>query len=673
MEASTRTRRAHVSTLVVTFGLLAIAIAVALVGLRSERHLQGANHVRAVAPIAPLAPGETACQRGEVVPAGTGGIRLRVAGDGARFTVTTGGARGTARVATSGPVDVDLPETTARRVTTVCVTNAGPGPLTLEGGPPASSPRGADGPAAALAAEPASLGGAPLGGRMRIDYLRPHAESWWAFVPVLAERIAGARDALPGDASAYLFVLLAVAAVAAGLARRRLRLKAGLAVALLAALNAVSWGMLVPPFAVPDEQSHLYYAQYLGETGKLPSWRPGAPEYAGDVRTALAGTAFAAVAGDRTARPSWDFEAPDELPRRGTGNAVTASSNPPLYYVAQAAVYRAAHAGDVLDRLAVMRLFSALLAGLTAWCVFAFLRELLPRSPLAWTVGGLLTGLMPMFAFITSGVNNDAGLYLAAAALFLALARILRRGITPRRAAACGAVLGAGVLIKTQLLAFAPAVALAFVLARAPWRAWAAGASAATLPLALYGALGATVWSRPVLDRVGVLGGDSGRSGTLTNQLSYAWQEYLPRLPGMADLVPGIQPYSLWFKGLVGRFGWLDYGFPEWAYLIALVIVGATTVAAGRCLWRERRERARELAVLGLAALGLMGAVATVSYHAVPPFDQGRYLLPLLPLFALIPALAVRTAGRTAGALLLVAALGFSVFAQLVTIARYYG
>jgi 4-amino-4-deoxy-L-arabinose transferase-like glycosyltransferase len=667
MEGSTRTRRVHAPALVVALGLVAIAVAVALVGLRSERHLQGTNHVRAIAAIAPLAPGQTVCQRGEVVPAGTGGIRLRATGDGSPLTVSVGGARGTARGWSSGSVDVDLPETTTRRVTTVCIENRGAGALTIAGGPPAPSPAGAD------AAEPASIDGARLGGRARIDYLRPHAESWWALAPTLAERIAGARDAVPGEASGYLAVLLAVAAVAAGLARRRLRLKAGLAVAVVATLNAISWGMLVPPFAVPDEQSHIYYAQYLAETGKLPSWRLDEPEYADDVRAALAGTAFAAVAFDPTARPSWDVEAADGLPRRGTGNAVTASSNPPLYYVAQAAVYRAAHAGDILDRLAVMRLFSALLAGLTAGCVFAFLRELLPGAPVAWVVGGLCTSLMPMFAFIASGVNNDAGLYLVSAALFLGLARVLRRGLTARRAAACGAALGAGVLIKTQMLAFAPAVGLAFLLARGPWRAWAAGAVAAALPLAVYGVLGATVWSRPLLDRVDVLQADSGRSGTLANQLGYLWQEYLPRLPGMADLVPGIQPYSLWFKGLVGRFGWLDYGFPEWAYLVALVIVGLTTAVAAGVLWRERRERARELAVFGLAALGLMGAVATVSYHAAPPFDQGRYLLPLLPLFALVPALAVRAVGRTAGALLVVAALSFSVFAQLETIARYYG
>jgi hypothetical protein len=199
-------------------------------------------------------------------------------------------------------------------------------------------------------------------------------------------------------------------------------------------------------------------------------------------------------------------------------------------------------------------------------------------------------------------------------------------------------------------------------------------ALAALAPLALYGVAGATVWKRPVVDRVGVLSAPAPRSGSL---LSYVWQEYLPRLPSMQDQVVGVQPWSLWFKGLVGRFGWLDYGYPEWAYALALIAVVAVSVAAGRIAWRRRRGHGRELAVFALAAAGLLGAIAAVSYRAAPPFDQARYLLPLLPLFALVPALVVHAAGPRRGpalaAVLIVAAIGFSGYAQLLTLARYYG
>jgi hypothetical protein len=75
-----------------------------------------------------------------------------------------------------------------------------------------------------------------------------------------------------------------------------------------------------------------------------------------------------------------------------------------------------------------------------------------------------------------------------------------------------------------------------------------------------------------------------------------------------------------------------------------------------------------------------MVAVAHVSYSWFllgAPFEQARYLLPLLPLFALLPALAVRGVGRrfapAAGVLIVTFALGLSVYGQLLTIARFYG
>ena len=42
-----------------------------------------------------------------------------------------------------------------------------------------------------------------------------------------------------------------------------------------------------------------------------------------------------------------------------------------------------------------------------------------------------MAALEPMFGFMTSGVNNDAALYLASGALLLALARLMRRGPSP--------------------------------------------------------------------------------------------------------------------------------------------------------------------------------------------------------------------------------------------------
>jgi 4-amino-4-deoxy-L-arabinose transferase-like glycosyltransferase len=479
---------------------------------------------------------------------------------------------------------------------------------------------------------------------------------------------------------------------------------AGWVIALLTLLNAVAWSIIVPPFHVPDETAHAYYVQYLAETGKLPEARADQAWYSEDELRVLEAQRFYEVVGESRNRMPAGADAERELDaaqapgldRVGVGSAATATSNPPLYYAPVAVAYAVMSGADVTGRLAAMRLVSALMAALTAVCVFLFLRELLPGSPLAWTVGGLAAGLQPMFAFISSGVNNDAGLYLASAALFLAVARVLRRGLTPGRAVAAGLLLALGVLVKTQVIALAPGVALALVLAAwrgrglmSPWRSLAAGAGAALAPIALYGLLGATVWDRPVVDRVGEVtsGAAPGvtRPWLLGEQISYLWQLYLPRAPNLVDLIPAVPAYDMWFKGLVGRFGWLDYGFPDWVYPAAggiWVIVGALAVTR---LWERRevvRRRGAELLVFAAMAAGLATAIAVAAYQSRvnlggESFIQARYLLPLLPLYAVFPALAVGALGRrrapVVAVVLVAGVLAHSLFAQMQTLMRFYG
>lgn len=485
--------------------------------------------------------------------------------------------------------------------------------------------------------------------------------------------------------------------VAADQAPRRAR-RAALVVALLATLNALAWGLIVPPFHVPDETSHVFYAQYLGETGKLPKNTPNTEWYSADEARMLARFNFYSVIGRSDTPPPWSqlvksqVKADNQagLDRVGAGNAASASNNPPLYYLPMAAVYRLTHGLGFLQRLAFMRVLAALMAGLTVLCVFAFLRETLPGSPLAWTVGALLAGLQPMFAFMAAGVNNDGGLYLVTAALLWALARMMRQGLTARRAAAVCGLVGCGILVKTQVIAYVPAVALAFALVlwrerRFPAKALAWGAAAGAAPLVLYGLLGATVWNRPILDRVSEVTAAPGpgvKTAHLGERLNYMWQDFLPRLPLTSDLFPGVRLYHVWFKGLVGRFGWLDYGYPAWAYTLAVAIAVAVGLAAAAHLWQRRtavRRHLGEAIVYLLLVVGLCAAVGYASYGAYlinAPFDQARYLLPLLPLFALMPALAVRAAGPRwaplVSVVLVLVALGYSLFAQVLTLGHYY-
>src|ERR1700753_3359325 len=72
--------------------------------------------------------------------------------------------------------------------------------------------------------------------------------------------------------------------------------RAGRICFLIALVNSAVWGVVVPPFQVPDEISHFGYAQYLAETGKAPDQKPVAP-YSPQEQTALNDSFFYSVIG----------------------------------------------------------------------------------------------------------------------------------------------------------------------------------------------------------------------------------------------------------------------------------------------------------------------------------------------------------------------------------------
>jgi 4-amino-4-deoxy-L-arabinose transferase-like glycosyltransferase len=488
--------------------------------------------------------------------------------------------------------------------------------------------------------------------------------------------------------------------------------------ALVAGLSALTWSLVTPPFHVPDEVSHFAYAQYLAETGELPRENNDL-SYSPEQQTVLHLTDFYLVIGEARGRPPWtraQDRALDDAPAGdpvSTGNAQSATNNPPLYYLLQAVPYHLAASLDLPDRLMFMRLLSVLMAAVTALATFLFVREALPSTPWAWTAGGLVAAFQPLFGFISSGVQNDAMLYMSSALLFLALARAFRHGLTPRRGAAIGAAASLGLLSKLTFIGLIPGALLAVALLA--WRGRDAhdrrtvqkGAVVATAIVATVGLLyiGANValFDRPALPgAIGTTGSSSAaaptdaapgdaapaeQSGGMRERVAYIWQLYLPRLPFMSEQFPGANPMpNLWLHGWIGRFGWLDASWPDAVYRWGrwlLVLLGALAVfATGRRLRRDSawRERWPELVSYAGVALGLLVIIGLGGYRAretgQPGFEQARYLLPLLPLYAAAVGMALRPFGRwapAAAAALVVAAFGHNVLAQLLTISRFYG
>jgi Predicted membrane protein (DUF2142) len=471
---------------------------------------------------------------------------------------------------------------------------------------------------------------------------------------------------------------------------------------LLAFLNAACWSIVTPPFEHYDEQDHFAYVQQIAENGRLPTNAPGSV-YSAEESALLRDLKFEAVAFNAINGTIWtaaeqrrlqrDLAA--HLSRHGTGNAGTATSEPPLYYALEAIPYWIASGGSLLDQLALMRLLSAAMASLTALFAFLFVREVLPAVPWAWTVGALGVALAPSVGYISSGVTPDAMLIAVSTALLYCLARAFRHGLTPRLAVAIGGVSAVGFLTKLNFVGLVPGVIFALVLLARRGISGGSVARASRRSACQSLGVGVAIAVSPIVVDI-LLNGPNVVSGpiqsvtargSLLGGISYIWQFYLPRLPGMKNDFPAVflSTREIWLDDLIGEYGWADTFFAGWVYDVALVPVGLIAVLCVRSLILGRAAltgRIAELIAYAALGVGLMILIGVTSYatfaaHSVPEdYAQIRYFLPLVALLGAVLTLAARGAGRRwgpmAGALIVVSIIAQNIFSLLIVVARYY-
>jgi hypothetical protein len=682
-------------------------------------------------PLARTLGDATVCQGNEALPAATSAIRVTLGAEyGSRVEVKasrgsrilTQGARGPEW--TSGSVTVPVaPLSHAVSQVTLCFTLS-----------PNSEPiyfLGNETPAreTAILHLQGSPAGQPLGGRVDVEYLAAGRGSWWSRILTVARHM-GLGRALSGTWVVLLIAALvaAVGVLALGLALRDSGRSAALpdatmsgpasgaygtvraalarlpvaawACALVALLNASAWSLIVPPFQGRDEADHFAYVEQLAETGTLPDDGHENGTYSPQEKLVLRGLHYGEVVrspqtpsiSSTAEQRALERDASAGASLRGSGEAGSATSEPPLYYAIQTIPYALAR-GNILAQLQLMRLVGALFGAVTAMLAFLFLRELLPGAPWAATIGALCVALQPLFAFVSGSLNPDSMLFAVAAGIFLCLARAFRRRLTRRLAIVLGALIAVGFLTKLNFVGFAFGVffgvaVLALREGRSRGRtglllaAIAAGIGIA--PVMVYG-LRNVLTNRPTL---GIVSGSLGSipMKSLGDEAGYIWQVYLPRLPGMTHYFSGLATYKdIWFDRSVGLYGWIDTMFPVWVDDLALVFaVVIASLCVREMVLRRAALRARlaEAGVYAAIVLGVLVMIGASSYlsdvvqhdHA---FGEPRYLLPLLPLLGAVVALAVRGAGRrwapVAGAALVVLFLGHDIFSQLQVIARYYG
>jgi 4-amino-4-deoxy-L-arabinose transferase-like glycosyltransferase len=464
----------------------------------------------------------------------------------------------------------------------------------------------------------------------------------------------------------------------------------------VAILNAVAWSLVTAPFQVPDEAWHYSYIEYVAEHGRPPTPTPPVLSPSLEAVVTDLGTRQVIEAPEngsiwtRTEREQLQRDLEQIRDRHGNGGWYQDVPEPPLFYTLQALPFTAAKSANVLDRLQLMRFVSALLAGVTVLCVFLFLREALPAHPWTWTVGALGLAFLPLFAEMGGGINPDILLYAIVAAVFLLFARIFRRGLTARRAAAMGGLLALGFATKMNFIGEMPGIALGLLAAafreeRAlrlrTLRLPALALAVALVPSVVLIALNLLVWDRRLFDSGIYTTAEIHPS--LPQALQYAWEFYVIRLPGMEPMIGYFAVRDAWLRLLIGGFGWFDTHFAAWVYNVALVpIVLVVSLCVTTLVRRRAALRARwlELAVYATLAGGVMGMVAAAGYNLYLQRAGGaveaRYLLPLVPLYAGMLALAARGAGRrlmpVVGTAIVVLAIAHNAFGLLLEIARYY-
>jgi 4-amino-4-deoxy-L-arabinose transferase-like glycosyltransferase len=694
---------AHGVVLGATVAAVVVGILFAGVLGKQAQRLAGVDITRLDAFSTVIAPGGTGCQTREVVPADAGGVSLVVGTfgrPGQPLEVTLGSSAGVRRGTVPGGypdgsrVVAQLSGTGAEQTAgRLCIRNRGDARVALGGAalPPVTARRGET---------------AAFSDRVAVFWLRPGTDSWWSVAPAMAERAGRLKAGWMGTWTAWTaLALLFAAGVLAVVALARRSRHVVIACTLVGFLSGASWALMSPVFQVPDETKHVAYANTISDTWQPPSryelnMSPEAFE-------AIRAVGFGVIVFDNRMRPPWTAAQDAEVRRTleqdlvRQGNAEGATSYPPLYYYAVAAFAEADQGGTLLDRVMLMRLLSAVFVGLTALFVALFMREVLPAHPWAWVAGSMVAAVQPMLGYIGGSVNNDSLLFPAAAALIWLVSRALRRGFDLRLALGIGAAFAVGTLAKPSMLALVPFAGLGVLVAVAtrrraegiPWRALFVVAAVAVVPVIAYAAANGVLWDRAVnpLGGASVSAGASGAPGApardwqLRELLSYLWQFYLPKLSFLDDKFGTELPLErIWFQGWIGRFGWLDTSFSDSFYTAALRIwyVGLALAAVG--LWRFRAALWRRRAEAAVYVLGAIGALAIIHYAGYGyfvrngvGFEQARYLIIILPLYAFVVALATLGAGRRLGPVVagavVVLAFGNALAGFLITAARYYG
>ena len=209
-----------------------------------------------------------------------------------------------------------------------------------------------------------------------------------------------------------------------------------------AALNVLSWIILIPVWQYPDEQAHFAQVQRVAEVGNslygnsaFDTSREVAisEEILGTARDGMGNNKFTYHPEAKlTYQNSQDNPGEHEissLPKSARSEFVKreATVNPPLYYNLAALVYKLFSWGDLFTRVYAIRIFSALIFLATVFVAYKIGTLIFKSQHMSLALASIVA-TKPMLVFATTGALPDTLTILLFSIFILVCLSILQKG-----------------------------------------------------------------------------------------------------------------------------------------------------------------------------------------------------------------------------------------------------
>ncbi len=412
---------------------------------------------------------------------------------------------------------------------------------------------------------------------------------------------------------------------------------------------ALTYSLSTPLFEGPDEAYHYPVAQHIAATGALPVMQPGM-ETAWQQEASQPPLYYLIAAGLTAWIDTGDMEQVRRLnPHRKVGViADPDNKNLVLHSPAEHFPWQ----GTVLA-VRLVRGFSIMLGALTVVLVYHTAWVVWPEKHAYPLLAAALVAFNPMFLFLSGVVSNDNLAITLACWAVLLLARMLRTGITRRRAATAAVVIALATLTKLSGLLLMPLAGLIYAIqARRGQRraALLAGGLLIGVWLALAGwwyIRNIILYSEPLGTgtHIAIIGARAGPPD-LSSEWRALWVSYWG-LFGAANIVAGPFVYhfasALNLVGLAGLVGWLIH--------------------------RARLRGRAELLLPGLlAAHAALTLAGLIRWTALTYGTQGRLLFPAAGSLALLTAAGLLHLASGRGEMMMVAGAALPLLATAAVI-----